>query len=105
MKIQKLVRDNIPHKIEKNGEVAITQILSKKEYEIELLKKLQEEVVEFIESKNIEEMADIREVLLAIEMQFKLDPIDIEQVRIAKKSKNGGFEKRIYLEETKEHIK
>jgi predicted house-cleaning noncanonical NTP pyrophosphatase (MazG superfamily) len=101
MKIQKLVRDNIPHKIEQNGEKAITRILNEAEYKIELLKKLQEEVGEFIEAKNIEEMADIREVLLAIEKQFGLDPIEIEQQRTAKKEKNGGFEHRIYLEETK----
>jgi predicted house-cleaning noncanonical NTP pyrophosphatase (MazG superfamily) len=101
MKIQKLVRDNIPRKIEQNGEIAITRILEDTEYETELLKKLQEEVAEFIEAKDIEEMADIREVLLAIETYFGLDSDEIEHVRKAKLEKHGGFEKRIYLEETK----
>jgi predicted house-cleaning noncanonical NTP pyrophosphatase (MazG superfamily) len=101
MKIQKLIRDNIPYKIEQNGEKAITRILNEAEYEIELLKKLQEEVGEFIEAKNIEEMADIREVLLEIETYFGLNSIEIENARKAKLEKHGGFEKRIYLEETK----
>jgi predicted house-cleaning noncanonical NTP pyrophosphatase (MazG superfamily) len=80
MKIQKLVRDNIPHKIEQNGEMAITRILDNKQYETEILKKLQEEVSEFIEAKNIEEMSDIREVLIAIEKCFGFDSTEIERV-------------------------
>ena len=35
----KLVRDKIPDKIEKNGEVAVTRILDDEEYREELYKK------------------------------------------------------------------
>lgn len=66
----KLVRDNIPNKIEANGEVAVTRILSDEEYRSELYKKLLEESNEVINAKNkediIEELSDVLEVVKAI---------------------------------------
>lgn len=44
MMFQKLVRDNIPAIIEKNGETCVTRKLSDKEYEDALAEKLKEEV-------------------------------------------------------------
>lgn len=46
MMYQKLVRDNIPAIIEKNGETCVTRKLTDKEYEDALANKLQEEVAE-----------------------------------------------------------
>ena len=43
MMYQKLVRDNIPAIIEKNGETCVTRKLTDKEYEDALAEKLQEE--------------------------------------------------------------
>lgn len=48
MMCQKLVRDNIPAIIEKNGETCVTRTLSDKEYEDALTNKLQEEVAELL---------------------------------------------------------
>ena len=62
----KLVRDNIPEIMIQNGAKPVTRILTDEEYLIELNKKLLEEVKEYLESENIEEIADIEEVLLAI---------------------------------------
>lgn len=45
---QKLVRDNIPAIIEKNGETCVTRKLTDKEYEDALAEKLQEEVKELL---------------------------------------------------------
>lgn len=47
---QKLVRDNIPAIIEKNGETCVTRKLTDKEYETALAEKLQEEVAELLEA-------------------------------------------------------
>lgn len=49
MMYQKLVRDNIPAIIEKNGETCVTRKLTDKEYETALAEKLQEEVKELLE--------------------------------------------------------
>ena len=48
MMCQKLVRDNIPAIIEKNGETCVTRKLTDKEYEDALAEKLQE-VTELLE--------------------------------------------------------
>ena len=62
----KLVRDKIPEIIKKNGSSCEVRKLSDNEY-IEMLDaKLIEEVKEYQESQDIEEIADILEVLMAI---------------------------------------
>ena len=55
MMYQKLVRDNIPAIIEKNGETSVTRKLSDKEYEDALTNKLQEEVAELLEAYTAKE--------------------------------------------------
>lgn len=99
MKIyNKLVRDKIPEIMLKNGAKPITRILSDEEYILELKNKLQEEVAEFLESDNIEEVADIEEVLLAILKAKKVSLEEFEQIRTTKKEKRGSFDKKIFLE-------
>lgn len=55
----KLVRDNIPEIMIKNGAKPVTRILSDNEYLEELNKKLLEEVNEYLSSGDILELADI----------------------------------------------
>lgn len=62
----KLVRDKIPQIIKDNGEFPIYKTLSDLEYKKELDLKLQEEVSEYLKDDNVEELADIAEVLEAI---------------------------------------
>lgn len=98
----KLVRDLIPDIIESGGKHAITRILSEEEFKSALDNKLMEEVKEYLESNDIEEIADILEVLMAI-MRYKgFTYLDVENIMKDKSSKRGGFEKKIYLEEVKE---
>lgn len=59
----KLVRDKIPEIIKADGKECKTHILSKDEYIAALETKLNEEVAEYQEDKNLEEMADVLEVL------------------------------------------
>lgn len=100
----KLVRDNIPYKIESNGEIAVTRILNDNEYEEELYKKLQEECNEVINSETIEEilgeLADVLEVITAIAEFNQKSIYDVEEITRDKKLVRGGFEKRIFLEKT-----
>ena len=62
----KLVRDKITDIIEADGRKAKYRILDNNEYKEELNKKLQEEVKEYLEDKNVEELADIIEVIYGI---------------------------------------
>lgn len=62
----KLVRDNIPEIIEKDGKKSVIEIMDENEFLEELNKKLIEETEEYIEDENIEEIADILEVIHGI---------------------------------------
>jgi len=101
MNFEKLVRDNIPEIIKKDGKEAITHIAEEKEYQEKLEKKLQEEVDEFLEDPSVEEAADILEVLRTICVSKNIDISKLEEVRQAKANERGGFEKRIILDEVK----
>ena len=99
MKIyNKLVRDKIPEIINSDGRVAVTRKLNDIEYLNELNKKLQEEVSEYLEDNNVEELADIVEVIYGI-LDFKNVSIEeFEIIRKNKVNKRGAFNKKIFLE-------
>ena len=99
MKIyNKLVRDNIPEIMVQNGASPVTRILNDDEYLEELNRKLQEEVLEYLNSGDIEELADIEEVLLAILEIKNVSKDAFENVRTQKVLKRGSFKKKIFLE-------
>ena len=100
MKIyNKLVRDKITDIIEADGRIAKYRILDDNEYRQELNKKLQEEVREYIEDNNIEELADIVEVVYGILNSVDVSIEEFEKIRMGKQEKRGAFVKKIYLEE------
>ena len=102
MKIfNKLVRDRIPEIICRNGETPKVRILGDKEYESELNKKLQEEVNEYLVDGNIEELADIEEVLRALVTLKGISYEDFDKIREKKREQRGAFKDRIFLEGTK----
>lgn len=99
MKIyNKLVRDNIEEIMIKNGAKPVTRILNDEEYLSELNKKLFEEVQEYLESGEIEEIADIEEVILAILKVKGITRDNLEEIRKDKVSKRGAFDNKIFLE-------
>ena len=97
--MEKLVRDRIPEIIMAKGEPCVTRIAeSDKEYEDFLKKKLSEEIDEFYAAggiQQIEEMADIVEVIRAIQEHYKLPTSEVERVRKEKLQKRGGFTNKI----------
>ncbi|HIJ12091.1 TPA: nucleoside triphosphate pyrophosphohydrolase [Candidatus Woesearchaeota archaeon] len=99
MKIyNKLVRDKIPMIIIDNNQTPSTRIVDDKEYFSALKTKLQEEVTEYLESHDPEELADIMEVIHALAEHKGISVEEIETIRKDKKEERGGFSKRIMLE-------
>lgn len=93
----KLVRDKIPEIIERNNEICTTKILNDDEYLKELNIKLQEEVKEYLESGEVEELADIEEVLRAILDAKNTSYNEFENIRLNKVNKRGAFKNKIFL--------
>lgn len=95
----KLVRDLIPHVIPSDKlSLYNFSIANEHEYSCYLEDKLLEEVNEYIEDKNEEELADILEVIDAIIVNKGFNKERILLIKEYKKIKRGGFEKRIIME-------
>lgn len=101
-KYDKLVRDNIPDIIHENGKSVCFRTLTENEFKEYLLKKLDEEVAEFRENPNLEELADITEVLYALAETHGRTVFDLGRMRRRKLFEKGGFVKRICLLEVEE---
>lgn len=95
----KLVRDRIPEIIEADGKTCVCETLSDEEYIRLLDEKLNEELAEYQESKSLEELADLLEVMQAVVRARGWTLDELEQVRADKAAERGGFEKKILLKE------
>lgn len=100
MKIyNKLVRDKIPEIIaHDNGKTCVTRIMKDDEYLDSLNTKMQEELKEYLDSGEVEELADLEEVLRAILDVKKIPYQEFERIRNSKVEKRGAFKKKIFLE-------
>ena len=82
----KLVRDRIPEIIEADGKTCVD-----------------EELAEYQESKSLEEMADLLEVMQAVVKARGWTMEQLESLRAEKAAKRGGFEKKLLLKEVIEN--
>lgn len=98
----KLVRDRIPEIIESDGKTCVCETLSDEDYITFLDQKLNEELAEYQESKSLEELADLLEVMQAVVKARGWTAEDLERVRADKAAERGGFEKAILLKEVLE---
>lgn len=93
----KLVRDRIPELIEQKGEHPVVRILDDAEYTEQLERKLDEEVAEYHRDRNLEELADIMEVVFALTENLGASREELMEAYRRKNEKRGGFSKRIFL--------
>ena len=93
----KLIRDKIPEIIAQDGQRATVTVLNNDEYVKELERKLQEEVAEYLEGRNTDELADIMEVVLALGEALGSTSSSLEEIRRKKAEERGAFKKRLFL--------
>ena len=96
----KLVRDRIPEIIESSGRPCRTYTVEGDELYAYLDRKLDEEVSEFRSDRNLEELADIMEVLFALAANLGHTEEELISLRDRKRDDRGGFYKGIVLEDT-----
>lgn len=97
----KLVRDKIPEIIEAQGKSCEVEIASKEEMGELLEKKLLEEVNEYLADKNLEELADVMEVLFGLAKQLGYTEEELMEKRMRKLEERGGFKQGIVLKEVR----
>lgn len=102
----KLVRDLIPQVIASDGKKCVTRVLEPSEHLGAIKTKMQEEALEFKEATSpteaVEELSDILELVHAALYIYGVSYEQLEQVRIQKKEKRGGFSEGIYLIEVED---
>ncbi len=102
MMYNKLVRDNIPGIIQASGKTCEIEILTDDDYLLMLDRKLDEELAEYHQEQNIEELADLLEVIYTTAKARGYSIEELEQLRVEKEKERGGFDKRILLKSVTE---
>jgi predicted house-cleaning noncanonical NTP pyrophosphatase (MazG superfamily) len=96
----KLIRDKIPELVRaREGKPLNTSKAGDDLYRRLLHAKLLEESSEFLAGRQVEELADVLEVVFAIAAMYGWSPERLEEFRRQKAEERGGFEKRIVLHE------
>ena len=96
----KLVRDRIPEIIESTGRSCGTHVVFGDEFYSYLDKKLDEEILEFREARNLEELADIMEVVYGLAECLGYSEQELNILRSKKRDERGGFSRGIVLTDT-----
>ncbi|MCJ7448972.1 MAG: nucleoside triphosphate pyrophosphohydrolase [Bacteroidales bacterium] len=103
----KLVRDQIPIKIESQNETVISTKVLPGELLNYLKEKAIEEAFELYWSRDndntIEELSDLFEVIIGVCKAFGIELKEIEKIAEKKRQKRGGFNEGVYLIATKEN--
>ena len=98
----KVIRDKIPEIIGDSGKKGIVKQLTDEEFLPELEKKLHEEITEYLSNRDLEELADVFEVIYRI---LELRNVSLEvmkSIRSEKLQKRGGFKKNYFLLEVRD---
>jgi predicted house-cleaning noncanonical NTP pyrophosphatase (MazG superfamily) len=102
MKIyNKLVRDKIPQVIDDDRNQCDIEIATKDQMAALLEDKLREEVEEYLKDKNLEELADIMEVLFGLAHNLGYSEEELINKRNYKLEQRGGFKEGIVLKAVK----
>jgi len=100
----KLVRDKIPEIIEDDGKEYKIEVMDDEEYKEYLKDKLLEETEEYLRSGEVDELADVFEVVKSIAEDEGLGIADLEEMRKEKAKERGRFKKKIKLIEVRERV-
>lgn len=93
--MSKLVRDRVPEILQSTGASPKFHVASEEEFEAKLREKLIEEAREFSANGEIEELADILEVIRTFCELKNTSPDELESIRLKKAEERGSFSRRL----------
>ena len=96
----KPIRDKIPEIIKESGKNCNVKKLDDSEFLVQLEKKLVEELTEYQESKNVEELADMLEVIYRISQLKGITSDTLDSIKNEKAKKRGKFDDNLFLVDT-----
>ena len=96
-KYDKVIRDKIPEIIADSGKKYTLKQLDDVSFLAELEKKLSEEVNEYTESKDVEELADLLEVIYRISELRGVNSDELDKIRKEKAKERGKFDSNLFL--------
>ena len=96
----KAIRDKIPEIIKLSGKNCVVKKLNDSEFLAQLEKKLVEELAEYQESKNVEELADMLEVIYRISELKGITSDELDCIKNEKAKKRGKFDDNLFLVDT-----
>jgi len=102
MHYNQLVRDHLPTILKKKGKNVTFHQASPEEFFDKLIGKLQIEIDEFLAGENLEDLADLIEIIYAIADYKKFSRKKLEMIRNQKELEKGCFKDRIILDEVSE---
>ena len=97
IKYNKAIRDKIPEIISESGKKFNIKHLDDESFLEELEKKLIEEVNEYADSKDVEELADLLEVIYRISELRGVNSEKLDEIRKAKAEQRGKFDSNLFL--------
>ena len=100
IKYNKAVRDKIPEIIKESGKNCNVKKLNDSKFLVELEKKLVEELAEYQESKDVEELADILEIVYRISELKGITSDELDGIKNEKAKKRGKFVDNLFLLDT-----
>jgi predicted house-cleaning noncanonical NTP pyrophosphatase (MazG superfamily) len=99
-RVNKLIRDKLPAMMQAQGLSVFTRRLDDLEFLARLKDKLVEEAGEAMAARSraelIDELADLREVMLALAEASGIADSEVEARRLYKRQERGGFEDRVH---------
>ena len=97
IKYNKAIRDKIPEIIAESGKKCNLKQLDDESFLAELEKKLTEEVNEYTERKDVQELADLLEVIYRISELRGVNSDELDKIRKEKAKERGKFDSNLFL--------
>lgn len=95
---ERLVRDRLPERLRERGDSPVTHTVEGKRRRELLLERAHAALIAYEERDQVEDLADVLEVVYELAASEGVDPEALEAARAERAERSGGFEEGVVLE-------